>query len=107
MSAAMHAFGGIMAAHKDVGNLRFLTLQPFAITAEDIVIATMKKLGYRGGRLAKVMGYLWVVAWLTWGLRDWAAGKISVGTYRLPGMVPYSFAAWFGIQNGPDGRKID
>ncbi|KAH0542156.1 hypothetical protein GP486_008662, partial [Trichoglossum hirsutum] len=107
LSATMHAFGGMIAAHRDVGNFRFLILQPFAITAEDIVIAIARKLGFRGGRLARAVGYLWVVAWLTWGLRYWAAGKIAVGSYRLPGVVPYSFAAWFGIRNGPDGRRVD
>jgi hypothetical protein len=98
MSATMHAFGGMVAAHKDTGDFRFFIMQAFAITAEDIVIAIAKKLGYRGSQLGKVVGYLWVVAWFTWSLRDWTAGKIDIGSYRLPGLVLYSFAARFGIR---------
>jgi len=94
----MHAFGGIVAAHRNTGDFRFIIIQAFAITAEDVVIAIAKKLGYRGGRLGKAVGYLWVVAWFTWCLRDWTAGKFDMGSYHLPGLVPYSFAAWFGIR---------
>jgi len=65
MTAAMHAFGSIMATHQDFGHFRFFILQPFDITTKDIVIMIARKLGYRGGRLAKVVGYLWVVAWFT------------------------------------------
>ncbi|KAH0562493.1 hypothetical protein GP486_002814 [Trichoglossum hirsutum] len=100
ISGLIHAGGATMAIYHDMGTLRFFILQALAITTEDIVIAVAKKLGFRAGLFGKLVGYLWVAAWMAWSGDHWVAEKIAVGTYQLPGFVPYSFAEWFGIHGG-------
>jgi hypothetical protein len=101
ISGIIHTSGCLMAVHRDIGALRFFILQALAITAEDIMIAVAKGLGYRGGWLGKLVGYLWVAAWLGWSISPWVVERIVIGTFQLSGSVPYSFAGWFGIHNGP------
>ena len=77
-------------AHRDVGELRFFMSQAVAITFEDIVIATVKRLGIQpAGWVGTVIGYLWVIVWLSYSLRDWVGGVAEAGIW-ISSLLPYS-----------------
>jgi hypothetical protein len=96
ISALIHEVASIFAAHRDLGDMRFFLSQAVAITFEDIVIAIAKRLGWqRGGPAAKLVGYLWVFAWLSYSLRPWIDGGISAGLWQ-----------WYGLPFSVVGRLI-
>jgi hypothetical protein len=90
VSALIHIFAVFFAARREVGEPRFFMSQAVAITFEDMVIAIAKRLGIRSaGWLGKFIGYLWVIAWLSYSLRDWVDGGVSMGVW-ISWLLPYS-----------------
>ena len=98
LSTLIHVSGGLHAARQDLGEMQYYLSQAIAITFEDAAIAVAQKFGYRGGRAARVAGYLWVIGWCTWSLRVQVHGHIQAGMWD-PKMVPFSIVerglGWF------------
>ncbi|KAI9785891.1 MAG: hypothetical protein M1839_008157 [Geoglossum umbratile] len=90
VSALIHTAATFFIARRDTGDMRFFISQAVAITLEDVVIATAVRLGLQSaGWLGKIIGYLWVIAWLSYSLRGWVGGGIAVGLW-VPQALPYS-----------------
>jgi hypothetical protein len=62
------------------GALAFFVYQAAAITFEDAVIALAAKFGFdKPTPLKKVIGYLWVAAWLTYSMPMWWGPLLTGG----------------------------
>jgi hypothetical protein len=82
------------------GALAFFIYQAAAITFEDAVIAIAAKFGFdKPTPLKKVIGYLWVAAWLTHSMPMWwgphMTGGYLEGDVRLSPIMGLSRGEWY------------
>ncbi|KAJ6576560.1 membrane bound O-acyl transferase family-domain-containing protein [Mycena vulgaris] len=83
LSGIIHQFGQYMLTRDDLypsskGPLFFFLSQAMIITVEDSIISVGKKAGLRG-RSWKVVGFLWVLAWLTLSVPIWMDKQVAAG----------------------------
>lgn len=57
----------------------FFPAQAVAITLEDFVVDVARKVGVRGGRWTRVLGYVWTAAWLTYSVAWFADNAARSG----------------------------
>lgn len=94
LSGLLHSSGDFMIERRMVSrSFKFFLLQAVAITFEDFVIYTAKRLLRRGGfelkpgkaggswagAVARVIGYCWVVLWVCSTLSVWLDGLNAAG----------------------------
>lgn len=61
------------------GEFRYFLLQAVAIMAEDHIILLGKKCGASENRTWRIIGRMWVLAWLGWSMQDWVNRLIENG----------------------------
>ncbi|KAF8961938.1 membrane bound O-acyl transferase family-domain-containing protein [Flammula alnicola] len=72
VSGLAHGTGDFAATHSIhsfTRNIVFFVLQAVAITVEDVVIGTGKKLGIK--KVPWLVGYLWILCWFAWSSPIW------------------------------------
>jgi hypothetical protein len=78
-TGAIHMVGGFYARGRDLGDMPFFLGQAAAITFENMVMACVSRMGYKTegpGPWARILGYVWVAAWLGFSMRaSIAAGR--------------------------------
>ncbi|KDR70937.1 hypothetical protein GALMADRAFT_271385 [Galerina marginata CBS 339.88] len=87
VSGLVHGAGDFAATrniHSVRRNILFFVLQAVAITLEDTIISLGKRCGLR--RIPKVVGYFWVLIWMTWSSPIWLETLVEGGLidFRLP-----------------------
>jgi len=92
VSGIMHSFGDVMVGRQYMGSsIPFFMTQAVAITLEDSVIQITNSLGVHIPRwLQRLIGYAWVVCWLTMSIPwyvDWAV-RAGLGAYELLPLSP-------------------
>jgi hypothetical protein len=84
LSGFVHCYPGIVLAGNDVGSWWFFMSQAVVILVEDHVLDASKAMGLRRNAFWQGLGYLYVFAWLSFSLRFYMAGLISIGMWLLP-----------------------
>ncbi|KAF8216594.1 membrane bound O-acyl transferase family-domain-containing protein [Mycena galopus ATCC 62051] len=99
LSGLIHYIGQYMLLRDSLnplpkGPLIFFLSQAVVITLEDIVIAAGKELGLKS-RVWKVVGYVWVLTWLTLSVPVWMDKQVAAGFMDLKsrGGMTLKFAA--------------
>jgi hypothetical protein len=84
ISCIFHQFQMFNVTRRDMGEFAFFMVQPIAITAEDIVQWTWRKL--RGptstARFETLVGYAWVLAWFSFSLQLYVKGLVDAEVIR-------------------------
>ncbi|KAG6329409.1 hypothetical protein ID866_9680, partial [Astraeus odoratus] len=58
-----------MGSHNIIGfSVPFFVLQPVGVLVEDTIMEAWKRLGLKQGRWAYVLGYAWVLVWMSYSL---------------------------------------
>lgn len=98
LSGAMHVCGEVTAGVPiwEGGAVQFFAMQALGLAVEDSIVAIWqrvgpKKTGGKGHQMQwwqRVVGYVWVVAWMAWSMPVWTypASRRSQGE----GMLPFS-----------------
>lgn len=61
-------------------SVQFFVLQAVIITFEDAVISIASKLGYKGSKAFKIIGFIWVFAWFTFSMPICLEPTVHAGT---------------------------
>lgn len=81
ISGLIHYFGDYMIIQDwSGGSLIYFTLQAVAITFEDGAVGLVRRSGVKVPPiLAKLIGYLWVVAWFSFAIPIWMEPHVKAG----------------------------
>lgn len=63
---------------RESGALRFFCMQALGITFEDAAQDVYRRIGGQSGFLSKMIGYMWVLAFLSWSIAAWQYPAILV-----------------------------
>jgi hypothetical protein len=100
VSHAVSPLGSTKGSQQIRGTIFFFPAQVVGIAIEDLAIGCFRRVTGRkdGGTLGRVLGFVWVMAWMSWCCPIWVYPTLRRGG---EGMVPYSF-----IRNGFNAKEI-
>ncbi|KZT51242.1 hypothetical protein CALCODRAFT_443331 [Calocera cornea HHB12733] len=101
LSGAVHWVGSYALLRQYAGANRtvlFFLLQAAVITLEDLLVAFGKRLGIKDGWPVRLLGYVWVVAWLVLLTPIWTEPLVKAGFLELSHQNEFSFVQ--GIWEG-------
>ncbi|KZT51241.1 hypothetical protein CALCODRAFT_477393 [Calocera cornea HHB12733] len=101
LSGAVHWVGSYALLRHHTGANRtmlFFLLQAAVITLEDFIVAFGKRLGIKDGWSVRLLGYVWVVAWLVLLTPIWTEPLVKAGFLELSHQNEFSLVQ--GIWEG-------
>jgi len=98
ISGAIHHGTETMALRHSGGGgaLVFFMLQPCAIMLEDFLIFVAKKVGFKPGWMARLVGYAWTWTWLALSLPGWQVPLVRGGMMEDGLPVSLLLGLWRG-----------